>query len=196
MEFLKELDDNRAKPNPASGQQGQTDHRAGRASRFPAHLSAGPRPLHARAASTPVSAWHSMPSSPARPTERSPLTRSYSSADIEELGENMEYTGSGPVAGGTIMGIHNLAIVFPQFVVSPAILLARQLADIIGRTCCFFNLQISRWGRPTRHTWLLRWRSSRRDANSQDRGDVGIKIRRSDGARWRIDLPKSSAYKD
>jgi solute carrier family 45 protein 1/2/4 len=59
-----------------------------------------------------------MPSSPARPTERSPLTRSYSSADVEELGENMEYTGSGPVAGGTIMGIHNLAIVFPQFVVS------------------------------------------------------------------------------
>jgi solute carrier family 45 protein 1/2/4 len=30
----------------------------------------------------------------------------------------MEYTGSGPVAGGTIMGIHNLAIVFPQFIVS------------------------------------------------------------------------------
>lgn len=30
----------------------------------------------------------------------------------------MEYTGRGPVAGGTIMGIHNLAIVFPQFIVS------------------------------------------------------------------------------
>jgi solute carrier family 45 protein 1/2/4 len=28
----------------------------------------------------------------------------------------MDYTG-GPVAGGTIMGIHNLAIVFPQFIV-------------------------------------------------------------------------------
>lgn len=35
----------------------------------------------------------------------------------------MEYTGSGPVAGGTIMGIHNLAIVFPQFIVSFGLLL-------------------------------------------------------------------------
>lgn len=120
MEFLKELDDNRSKPPPSySAQQGgQADHRAGaRASRLPPHFGAAARPLHARAASTPVAAWQSMPNSPARFTERSPLTRSYSTADVEELGENMEYTGSGPVAGGTIMGIHNLAIVFPQFVV-------------------------------------------------------------------------------
>ena len=126
MEFLKELDDKRNKPDTSN--QGRDQHNrnhgpsAGGAAargRFPAHLSAGGnRPLHARAASTPVAAWQSMPNSPRVPTERSPLTRSYSTADIEELGEDMEYTGSGPVAGGTIMGIHNLAIVFPQFVVS------------------------------------------------------------------------------
>jgi solute carrier family 45 protein 1/2/4 len=82
--------------------------------------SVGPgyRPLHARAASTPIGPWHSTPASPARPTERSQLIRSYSTADLDEGQDSMEYTGSGPVAGGTIMGIHNLAIVFPQFIVS------------------------------------------------------------------------------
>lgn len=33
----------------------------------------------------------------------------------------MEYTGPGAVAGGTVMGIHNLAIVFPQFIVSGSV---------------------------------------------------------------------------
>jgi len=76
--------------------------------------------MHARAASTPLGPWggRSTPASPARPNERSSLIRSYSTADIEGAGESMEYTGSGPVAGGTIMGIHNLAIVFPQFIAS------------------------------------------------------------------------------
>lgn len=131
MEFLKELDDNRA-ASQAEHSRGQNQNRAGggpggreagRSARPPPYaglnphnLPGGLRPQHARAASSPV--WHSMPSTPNRPTERSPLTRSYSTADVEELGESMEYTGSGPVAGGTTMGIHNLAIVFPQFVVS------------------------------------------------------------------------------
>ena len=38
-------------------------------------------------------------------------------ANIDDLNEEMDYGGSKP-AGGTIMGIHNLAIVFPQFLVS------------------------------------------------------------------------------
>jgi solute carrier family 45 protein 1/2/4 len=75
------------------------------------------RPLHARAASTPIGPWRGQSHSPVRPTERTPLTRSWSTADLENTGDNVEYTGSGPVAGGTIMGIHNLAIVFPQFIV-------------------------------------------------------------------------------
>lgn len=82
------------------------------------HSQGGIRPLHARAASTPLGGgWRSTPNSPAQPNERSHLIRSYSTADVEGSGESMEYTGSGPVAGGTIMGIHNLAIVFPQFIV-------------------------------------------------------------------------------
>lgn len=94
-QFLKELDD---KPPPRT-----SDGR--------------PRPTHARTTSTPLG-WRSHPSSPmgrASPDERTPLTRSYSTADLEGANE-MEYTGQGPVAGGTIMGIHNLAIVFPQFI--------------------------------------------------------------------------------
>ena len=45
------------------------------------------------------------------------LIRSYSAADIDVLNEDVEYAGSKP-AGGTIMGIHNLAIVFPQFLIA------------------------------------------------------------------------------
>jgi solute carrier family 45 protein 1/2/4 len=72
--------------------------------------------MHSRAMSTPTGAWHSTPASPT-PNERTPLARSMSTADVENAGERVDYTGSGPVAGGTIMGIHNLAIVFPQFIV-------------------------------------------------------------------------------
>ena len=77
---------------------------------------AGHRPLHARAASTPAGPWRSQPTTPRVADERTPLTRSWSTADLGNTGESMDYTG-GPVAGGTIMGIHNLAIVFPQFIV-------------------------------------------------------------------------------
>lgn len=108
MEFLKELDD---KPPPRT-----SDGR--------------PRPTHARTTSTPLG-WRSHPSSPmgrASPDERTPLTRSYSTADLEGANE-MEYTGQGPVAGGTIMGIHNLAIVFPQFIIAVVASIIFKLAD-------------------------------------------------------------------
>lgn len=58
--------------------------------------------------------------------ERTPLVRSRSYADIEGIrgndgddddDEQVDYGGSKP-AGGTIMGIHNLAIVFPQFIIA------------------------------------------------------------------------------
>lgn len=48
--------------------------------------------------------------------DRPSVRRTYSAADMETAG--IEYAPQGPVAGGTIMGIHNLAIVFPQFLVS------------------------------------------------------------------------------
>ncbi|ORX36430.1 major facilitator superfamily domain-containing protein [Kockovaella imperatae] len=73
------------------------------------------RPRPPRLQSQPAVS-RSQPTSPVRPNERTALTRSWSTADIE--GQDNEYTGSGPVAGGTIMGIHNLAIVFPQFIIA------------------------------------------------------------------------------
>lgn len=117
-QFLKELDD---KPPP--------------------RISDGrPRPTHARTASTPLG-WRSHPTSPAgraSPDERTPLARSYSTADLDGANE-MEYTGQGPVAGGTIMGIHNLAIVFPQFIASLILppFLRYQLIVVVVRSFFF-----------------------------------------------------------
>jgi hypothetical protein len=56
-------------------------------------------------------------------TERTALlTRRHSMVDTTELDDDeddrMKSESSGPVAGGTVLGVHNLAIVFPQFVVS------------------------------------------------------------------------------
>jgi solute carrier family 45 protein 1/2/4 len=100
MEYLKEVDD-----------RGKTgDKQQAGAQLPPAYTSAPPgRPGHARAASTPV-VWNP-PSAPAN--ERTSLVRSFSLANIDDLNEEVDYAGSKP-AGGTIMGIHNLAIVFPQ----------------------------------------------------------------------------------
>ena len=113
-QFLKEMDDS-SKPNQRSNNQRAPNTAP------PEHAIhstvPGLRPLHARAASTPIGPWRSQPNSPARFDERTPLSRSYSTADLETVEESLEYKGSGPVAGGTIMGIHNLAIVFPQFIV-------------------------------------------------------------------------------
>jgi solute carrier family 45 protein 1/2/4 len=103
---------------PERAQSRRTDHPSHPpAYQAPTSSAQGYRPLHARAASTPTGAWRSQPVSP-RVTERTPLVRSWSTADLENAGDAVEYTGSGPVAGGTIMGIHNLAIVFPQFIAS------------------------------------------------------------------------------
>lgn len=56
-------------------------------------------------------------------TERTALlTRRHSMVDTTELDDDedrMKSESSGPVAGGTVLGVHNLAIVFPQFVVGP-----------------------------------------------------------------------------
>lgn len=113
-QFLKEMDQssNSSKPTRGPRPPNTAPPKPG-----PQAVAQGFRPLHARAASNPSGAWRSNPNSPARFEERTPLSRSYSTADIEDFEESLEYKGSGPVAGGTIMGIHNLAIVFPQFIV-------------------------------------------------------------------------------
>lgn len=53
--------------------------------------------------------------------------RRHSMIDTTELDDEeedrMQCEQEGPVAGGTILGIHNLAIVFPQFIVRLLLLL-------------------------------------------------------------------------
>lgn len=66
------------------------------------------RPSHSRALSTP---------SPYRPSgERQPLIRRHSHDQYEA--ENEGADPSAPTTGGTVLGIHNLAIVMPQFIVA------------------------------------------------------------------------------
>lgn len=63
---------------------------------------------HFRAASSPTQhRWR-------RTDERQPLVRHRSLGPIDED----ELANAKPVAGGTVLGIHNLAIVMPQFIVS------------------------------------------------------------------------------
>ena len=47
--------------------------------------------------------------------ERAPLLRRHS---LGPVGDDEETQPQQPVAGGTVLGIHNLAIVMPQFIVS------------------------------------------------------------------------------
>lgn len=89
------------------------------------------RPSHSRTQSTPA----------VRPmaSEREPLLRRRRSYDEH----NADVTADAdPVAGGTILGIHNLAIVFPQFIVSvnPA-LRPRRSNGFTGRDCLQCDLQ-------------------------------------------------------
>jgi len=93
MEFLKELDEESANPNPNHGTAGGITH----------------SPLRNRAISSPQVYTDT-------PNESQPLIRRRSFEEYEAATE-----GSGPavpVAGGTVLGIHNLAIVFPQFIVA------------------------------------------------------------------------------
>lgn len=115
MEFLKELDAQGQRPpahahahaHASAGASG-----ASGASQPPAHtVSYGTM-------DSPAGSVRSTRSHPESPTRARPglKSRSYSATDLE--GAGAEYITHGPVAGGTIMGIHNLAIVLPQFIVS------------------------------------------------------------------------------
>lgn len=84
---------------------------------------------HFRNASSPtIHRWRNR-----RGGEREPLIRRRS---LGPPGEENELAQAQPVAGGTVLGIHNLAIVMPQFLVS---LLSRLMHDLPLLT----NLQIA-----------------------------------------------------
>lgn len=72
-------------------------------------------PTHQRVASVPAHLYkHSAPLN-----ERTQLIirRHSIMGETGAFSHDLRYVGSAPVAGGTILGIHNLAIVFPQFLV-------------------------------------------------------------------------------
>lgn len=71
----------------------------------------GRRPSHSRTRSTPAIRRRSEGQD-----ERAPLLqrrRSFDQADADAVALQAD-----PIAGGTILGIHNLAIVFPQFIIA------------------------------------------------------------------------------
>ncbi|CAE7228706.1 unnamed protein product [Rhizoctonia solani] len=110
MEYLKEMDDSARANRVAAAVAGNT----------------GPstRPGHSRVFSTPAHPVRRLArsTSAVNPNERTMLLRRYS-MNMTENEMNMtelNVEGSGDVAGGTILGIHNLAIVLPQFFVSIA----------------------------------------------------------------------------
>ncbi|WOO78881.1 General alpha-glucoside permease [Vanrija pseudolonga] len=104
MEFLKELE----QPGANGTNGAATDD----------------RPAHGRSSSLGPAF---RPGQNSTLSETTPLMRSYSTADLE--GASMEFAGQGSVAGGTIMGIHNLAIVFPQFIVALVASVIFRVAD-------------------------------------------------------------------
>ena len=90
-QFLKELDS----PVPEGTASGRTDNR---------------RASHTRTVSTPNLLRTALLS------ERQPLLARRRS--FEDQADNEDAQNHTRVAGGTILGIHNLAVVFPQFLVS------------------------------------------------------------------------------
>lgn len=81
------------------------------------------RPSHSRTKSTPAVRRRSDAG------ERAPLIRRHRSYNQDEPDATPEPHNA---AGGTILGIHNLAIVFPQFIVSDSIPIALSAPN----TCC------------------------------------------------------------
>ena len=83
-----------------------------KAATAPAAAIAIPNRNHFRNASSPTThRWRARHAG-----EREPLIRRRS---LNRLTEENELSEAQPVAGGTVLGIHNLAIVMPQFLVSP-----------------------------------------------------------------------------
>ncbi|KAJ7044476.1 hypothetical protein C8F04DRAFT_941814 [Mycena alexandri] len=89
----------------------------------PPAAAEGSRPTHVRTLSVPVAG-----SRPRRGSnERTPLMRSRSYDAYDPTGEDV--TPAARVAGGTILGVHNLAIVAPQLIVAIATSLIFRAVD-------------------------------------------------------------------
>jgi len=119
MEYLKEMDDSATSNRIAAATTGNG--------------AAASRPGHARVFSTPAHPVRRMvrSSTGPRPGERTALLRRYSlnMTETEMNTTELNVEGGGSVAGGTILGIHNLAIVFPQFFVSIAASIIFNIVD-------------------------------------------------------------------
>ncbi|KAG9007123.1 hypothetical protein FRB90_009533 [Tulasnella sp. 427] len=182
MQFLREMDD------AAAAERKSQDESRGYAStssgpRSASVINRGSRPLHARIASTPAMNWRPAggPQSAIEPTERTSLVRRHSMVDVlDSKEEEIVYESTQPVAGGTILGIHNLAIVMPQFLIaliSSAIFrIADQSRDPsapeyvyygkngvgwvlrFGGICAFLGAAICRRVPPTKTEKEMRWR--------------------------------------
>ncbi|KZT62932.1 MFS general substrate transporter [Calocera cornea HHB12733] len=110
MEYLKEMDEQSEKNREADVTA------AARTTGGPRDPESGlqARPLHQRVMSTPARLHQQ-----GHTTDRTPLIRRHSLAEPTTLTDmQIDYASSQPAAGGTVLGIHNLAIVFPQFIVS------------------------------------------------------------------------------
>ncbi|KAG9002670.1 hypothetical protein FRB94_003705 [Tulasnella sp. JGI-2019a] len=186
MQFLREMDDNAA--TERKQQAHAQNHGSGSNSNY--RSVSTQRPLHARVASTPALAYR-RPRADSTPdpnaNEQTKLIRRHSMMVIEDLNEeDMGHVGTKPVAGGTILGIHNLAIVIPQFLVALISSLIFRLADKSSHTdlpggpggptyvyygkngvswvlrfgglCAFVGAAISRRVPPTKTEKEMRWR--------------------------------------
>jgi len=88
--------------------------------------AANARPSHTRTLSVPVAGRRR--GSDVRPDERQPLLRRRSYDAFEANGEE-DVPPAARVAGGTILGVHNLAIVAPQLIVALATSLIFKIVD-------------------------------------------------------------------
>lgn len=103
VQFLKEMEQTAIKTTPAES--------VARRNALEAAASGSSNRPFQRVSSTPSQLWKQG----AVTTERSPLLRRHSYKG-ETLTNEMNPTGA-PAAGGTVLGIHNLAVVLPQFLV-------------------------------------------------------------------------------
>jgi len=187
MQFLKEMDDNAAAERKSQEQSRNLASGSGN----PRGASLMGRPLHARIASSPL--INRRPSDAAADaTERTPLMRRHSMMELYDPGEeDMGYVGTKPVAGGTILGIHNLAIVIPQFLIA---LISSAIFRIVdqrqragpgggeylyygkngvswvlrfGGLCAFVGAAISRRVPPTKVEKEMRWRLAEMKENER-----------------------------
>lgn len=181
MQFLREMDDAAAAERKSQEQaHGYASTSTGPRS---ASVLRSTRPLHARIASTPTINWRPAggPQSAIEPNERTGLVRRHSMVDVlDSKEEEIVYESTQPVAGGTILGIHNLAIVVPQFLIALISSAIFRIADQsrepgapeyvyygkggvgwvlrFGGICAFLGAAICRRVPPTKTEKEMRWR--------------------------------------